>query len=181
MWGWPPRAGCLLASRGKGRRGKRKPTIKPEFKEVFRKSADYADWLKLKQEFLREKKMLFDQQPGGGGRDLGEDARQQPEKIPRGLSASAAGSDADKFPNFPNNAVDPGADAARPQRETLDSSHHEAPAVFVSEGTLYRAPTAPSRINRPTGAGSRSRKKPRRTCPVLVLETWFNSPWSYVA
>ena len=64
-------------SRGKARRAKRKPTIKPEFKEVLRKSADYADWLKLKQEFLRENKMLF-----GRPANLGEDARQQPEKIP---------------------------------------------------------------------------------------------------
>ena len=153
-----------------------KPTIPPQYKEVLSKSEDYKNWVKLKQEFLRDNKMLFERQG-----NLEDNSRHHAGKIPtvQGLGSDITG----KFPHFPNNVID-NQDMPRPQREILDNKQrHEAPSVYDVDGVLYRSPTAstsrapvlhhkskrPSQKNPHAPRRPQRKKKPRPTVSSLSL------------
>ena len=92
-----------------------RPTIPPIFKEILRNSADYQIWLQLKNEFLRERKMLFDKA------NLDDSDKQQFENFPRnkGSNAQPTLDNAlnDKFPHFPETVSNALGKDVRPQRE----------------------------------------------------------------
>ena len=144
VYSTPSTSDCSDTLRGCARARPRqdKPTIPPFYKQILKNSYDYQQWLKLKNNFLRERRLLF-------AKNNLQAHQQLLENVPRNTGSNAESrsdnDQDDKFPHFPDN-VHSGAESngigkdIRPQRE-IKVNLHSAPPVYKEGGTLYRAPT----------------------------------------
>jgi len=149
-----------------------KPTIPSFYKEILKNSNDYQHWQQLKNNFLREQKMLFAKSNLGAEKNFN-----QPGNFPKHSGSSGQvmsdNDNDDKFPHFPDkvhtalesNGV--GKDV-RPQRE-IKVNLHSAPPVYKEGGTLYRKPTGKQNsVHLKNPAERKAINPPRPPAPVRV-------------
>jgi len=162
----------LPAKERTGSHSHEKPTIPPFYKQILKNSNDYQHWLRLKNIFLREQKMLFAKSNLEAKKNINklENVPRHPGSSPQSMSDN---DNNDKFPHFPDkvhtslesNGI--GKDA-RPQRE-IKVNLHSAPPVYKEGGTLYRAPTSrPHSIHLQNSPQRKKTKSPRPAAPVHV-------------